>query len=64
MGLGKTLSVLALIAWYLDSLSRDSFSPRTTLVITTTSSKYLALLCVNFFNTLPAIPGWEQQISR
>ncbi|CEO59986.1 hypothetical protein PMG11_04632 [Penicillium brasilianum] len=48
MGLGKTLSVLALIAWYLDSPSRGSFSPRTTLVITTTST----------------IPGWEQQISK
>ncbi|KAJ5175561.1 Helicase C-terminal [Penicillium canariense] len=48
MGLGKTLSILALIAWYLDSPSLDKFGPRATLVITTPST----------------IPGWEQQILR
>lgn len=45
MGLGKTLSILALIAWYLDSLALDTIAPRTTLVVTTTSSEYFVLLC-------------------
>lgn len=39
MGLGKTLSVLALIAWYLDGLPLKRTGPSTTLIITTLSSK-------------------------
>jgi SWI/SNF-related matrix-associated actin-dependent regulator of chromatin subfamily A3 len=44
MGLGKTLSVLALIAWFLDTLENESLSaqrsiPRATLVVAPKSSK-------------------------
>ena len=44
MGLGKTLSVLALIAWFLDTLDNDSLSaqasiPRATLIVAPKSSK-------------------------
>lgn len=39
MGLGKTLSVLALIAWSLDNLPPQATGLRTTLIITTKSGK-------------------------
>lgn len=42
MGLGKTLSVLALIAWHLDSIEHQNGAPRATLVVTTLSSNNTA----------------------
>jgi SNF2 family DNA or RNA helicase len=39
MGLGKTLSVLALIAWHLDSMEHQNVAACATLVVTTLSSK-------------------------
>lgn len=39
MGLGKTLSLLAHIAWHLDSIEEQNAAPRATLVVTTLSSK-------------------------
>lgn len=44
MGLGKTLSVLALIAWYLDSLPPRTALASATLIITTPSSESLGVL--------------------
>jgi hypothetical protein len=49
MGLGKTLSVLALIAWFLDTLDNASLSkqpsiPRTTLIVAPKSSKIHIIL--------------------
>jgi SWI/SNF-related matrix-associated actin-dependent regulator of chromatin subfamily A3 len=44
MGLGKTLSVLALITWFLDTLESETLSterpiPRATLIVAPKSSK-------------------------
>lgn len=49
MGLGKTLSVLALIAWFLDtldnaSLSQQASTPHTTLIVSPKSSKMQIIL--------------------
>jgi hypothetical protein len=70
MGLGKTLSTLALIMWYLDSLdgqigSPEQSIPRATLIVAPKSST--SSPSWNPFSrmlTCPAIPGWLQQIDR
>lgn len=49
MGLGKTLSALALISWFLDTFDQpDSelhMQQRTTLIITPKSSETFQVLC-------------------
>lgn len=78
MGLGKTLTMLALIAGsrdYLDhmhTLSRDSLdsssavhASNTTLIVTPLSSMYK--LQINGFqatHAYSALPGWEDQIKK
>jgi len=70
MGLGKTLSLLSLVAWHLDNteaqLGSASLEAVATLIVTPLSSKYLhqPLFDTEIVLIIPALPGWRQQIDR
>ena len=70
MGLGKSLSLLALVCSSLDSLTDQEESPengmsRATLIVTPKSSmSQIFIFCINISLTVLAIPGWQQQIKR
>lgn len=70
MGLGKTLSFLALVCWSLDYLANqvvepNDYEPRVTLLIAPKSSKSTHSWRVGVRKLIySAIPGWLEQIRK